>query len=256
MTHASPPQANTSPLADMLHRQARSENGLCFADFMAQALYHPDYGYYMTPRDRIGKAGDFFTSSSVNALFGRLVARQLMQMAELLGDGLFQIVEQGAGEGHLALDILDAIAEEAPELYARLSYNLIEVSQDNRHRQAGHLETHIDKVAWSGEDDWSITSGCFLSNELVDAFPVHIVEKRSGVIGEVFVVSRENVFEEDVRAPAACPLQEYFKWLGCGPLEGNRAEANLVAPDWIRRVGQRISQGFVLTIDYGYPSTE
>ena len=97
MTQQIPSQTNTSPLAVLLHQQAQAADGVSFADFMAQALYHPQYGYYMASRDRIGKAGDFFTSSSVNALFGRLVARQLVEMAELLSAESFQIVEQGAG---------------------------------------------------------------------------------------------------------------------------------------------------------------
>ncbi len=251
-----PPQTNHSQLATLLHQQAQAADGISFADFMAQALYHPQYGYYMTPRDRIGKAGDFYTSSSVNALFGRLIARQLAQMAELLSSETFQIVEQGAGEGHLALDILDALAEESPELYARLTYTLIEVSQDNRQRQAKSLAAHADKISWNDENDWSITSGCFLSNELVDAFPVHVVEKHSGVLKEVFVTSQDDTFVEEVRAPRGSRLTEYFAWLGYSPIEGNRAEANVSAPDWMRHVGQCIERGFVLTIDYGYPTKE
>jgi len=256
MTQQIPPQRNNSQLATLLHEQAQDAAGISFADFMAQALYHPQYGYYMAPRDRIGKSGDFYTSSSVNALFGRLVARQLAQMAALLTAETFQIVEQGAGEGHLALDILDALAEESPELYTRLSYTLVEVSQDNRQRQAKNLDTHSSKVVWSDDNDWSITSGCFLSNELVDAFPVHVVEKHSGVIQEVFVTSRDAAFVEEVRALTDLRLAEYFDWLGCSPVEGNRAEVNLAASEWMRQVGQRIVRGFVLTIDYGYPAKE
>jgi SAM-dependent MidA family methyltransferase len=256
MTQQISPQTNSSPLAELLHQQAQVDGGVCFVDFMAQALYHSQYGYYMAPRDRIGKAGDFFTSSSVNRLFGHLVARQLAQMAELLSAETFQIVEQGAGEGHLALDILDALAEESPELYARLTYTLVEVSPDNCQRQGNNLKAHAGKVTWCGENDWSITSGCFVSNELVDAFPVHIVEKHSGVLQEVFVVSQEGRFAEDVRASTNPHLGEHFSWLGCGPVEGNRAEVNLAAPDWMRQTGQRIEQGFMLTIDYGYPAEE
>ena len=256
MSQQIPPQTNNSQLTTLLHQQAQAAGGLCFADFMAQALYHPQYGYYITPRDRIGKAGDFYTSSSVNTLFGRLVARQLAQMSELLSAETFQIVEQGAGEGHLALDILDALAEESPELYARLTYTLAEVSQDNCRRQRKNLEAHSDKVAWCDENDWSITSGCFVSNELVDAFPVHVVEKHSGVLQEVFVVSQEGVFVEEVREPKNPRLAEHFAWLGCNLVEGNRAEVNLAAPDWMRQAGKRIEQGFALTIDYGYPAEE
>ena len=129
-----PEQPNTTPLTCHLHRQILQAGRASFAEFMAQALYHPQYGYYMAPRDRIGKAGDFFTSSSVHALFGRLVARQLTEMDGILSSGVFEIVEQGAGEGHLALDVLDALAEESPELYSRLTYTLVEVSLDNRDR--------------------------------------------------------------------------------------------------------------------------
>jgi SAM-dependent MidA family methyltransferase len=256
MSSQVPPQENPTPLSVLLLQQVNSSDGVSFSDFMEQALYHSEYGYYMAPRDRIGKAGDFFTSSSVNALFGRLLARQLMQMFKLLGGGVFQVVEQGAGEGHLAQDILDAIEEEAPELYSQLKYTLVDVSQDNRQRQSQNLEKHIDRVAWCAADDWSINSGCFLSNELVDAFPVHLVEKHDGDLKEVFVTTRDDVFVEELREPAGSSLSEYFSWLGSSPVEGNRAEANLVAPEWMRHVGKRIEKGFVLTIDYGYPVEE
>jgi SAM-dependent MidA family methyltransferase len=256
MTHQTSTQRNDSPLAALLHRQIQAAGGLSFAEFMNQALYHPRYGYYMSPRSRIGKTGDFFTSSSVNALFGRLVARQLVEMADLLGGEIFQVVEQGAGEGHLALDILDTLAEEAPSLYTRTSYALIEVSADNRRRQADLLGAHAEKTIWCNEDQWSIANGCFLSNELVDAFPVHVVEKHDGELQEVFVVSRDGVFGEELRTSGGSALVDYFTWLGGAPLEGNRAEANLLAPVWMRRVGDRVSRGFVLTIDYGYPTEE
>jgi SAM-dependent MidA family methyltransferase len=251
-----PPQSRKTQLAALLHRQILHSGKLSFAEFMAQALYHPRLGYYMVPRDRIGKAGDFFTSSSVNALFGRLVARQLAEMDRILSGGVFQIVEQGAGEGHLALDILDALAVESPDLYNRLSYTLLEVSSDNRDRQAGHLAGHADKVRWSGEDEWTMTSGCFLSNELIDAFPVHVVEKRAGKIHEVLVDSDGDLFSEVLDEGCRSALSNYFSWLGHEPSEGNRAEANLLAPEWMGKVGERIARGFVMTIDYGYPAAE
>ncbi|NIQ08625.1 MAG: hypothetical protein GWO08_06120, partial [Gammaproteobacteria bacterium] len=74
---------NQTPLARLLRDVLEQKSGITFADFMAQCLYHPEHGYYVVPRDRIGKSGDFFTSSSVHALFGRLVSRQLVEMAEL-----------------------------------------------------------------------------------------------------------------------------------------------------------------------------
>lgn len=249
--------SNHSLLAAELRERIAACGGLPFAEFMAACLYHPRHGYYMTPRERIGKAGDFFTSTSVHAVFGRLVARQLMQMSELLGGDVFQVVEQGAGEGHLALDILDTLAAEAPELYARLSYMLVEVGPASRARQARTLAAHAARVAWCAADEWQIDSGCFLSNELVDAFPVHVVEKQGGELREVYVVNGSaDAFAEELRAPSTPALAEHFRWLGIAPVEGNRAEVNLAAPVWMRQVGERIGRGFVITIDYGYPAAE
>jgi SAM-dependent MidA family methyltransferase len=248
--------ANT-PLAAELRRRIDETGGLPFVEFMAACLYHPRHGYYMTPRERIGKGGDFFTSSSVNALFGRLIARQLVQMAELLGGEDFQVVEQGAGEGHLALDILDTLAVEAPDLYRRMSYTLVEIGSVSRERQARTLAEHAARVTWRGADEWHIDSGCFLSNELVDAFPVHVVEKQNGQLREIYVVNgADGTFSEALREPSTPLLDDHFRWLGTAPIEGNRAEVNLAAPVWMREVGGRIGRGFVLTIDYGYPAAE
>lgn len=246
-----------SGLATLLRERIADEGGLPFAVFMEQCLYHSRYGYYMTDRQRIGKAGDFFTSSSVHRLFGGLIARQLVQMDELLGADTFQVVEQGAGEGHLALDILDAICTQAPQLYRRLTYTIIERGPVSRRRQAEALAAHMERIHWSEEGAWSIEHGCFLSNELVDAMPVHMLEKHGGVLREVFVTNdQDGGFSEELRDPSTSELAAYFDWVGVAPLEGNRVEVNLAAPDWMRAVGERIQRGFALTIDYGYPAQE
>jgi SAM-dependent MidA family methyltransferase len=247
----------TALLTAELRERIAETGGLPFAEFMAACLYHPEYGYYMTSRQRIGKGGDFFTSTSVHTLFGRLIARQLMQMAELLGGDIFQVVEQGPGEGHLALDILDALAAEAPQLYARLSYTLVEVGPASRARQAQLLTAHADRVDWCAPDEWSIASGCFLSNELVDAFPVHVVKKAAGELCELYVINADDgTFTEEWRAPSTPMLADHCRWLGTAPIDDNRAEINLAAPVWMRQVGTRIERGFALTIDYGYPAAE
>ncbi len=250
------PSVTDQLLAELRARVAEA-GGLPFAEFMAACLYHPEFGYYMTERQRIGKGGDFFTSTSVHAVFGRLIARQLAQMDQILGGATFQIVEQGAGEGHLALDILDALANEAPQLYARLSYTLVEVGPASRARQAQLLAAHAERVAWCAPDVWTIESGCFLSNELVDAFPVHVVKKVDGVLRELYVVNRDDAgFADEWREPSTPGLEDHLRWLGVAPVGDNRAEINLAAPVWMRQVGGRIERGFVLTIDYGYPAAE
>jgi len=245
-------------LVSIIRQLIESSSGITFAQFMEQALYHPEYGYYTSERQRIGKRGDFFTSSSVHSCFGRLIARQLLQMWHLMGEGNFTIAEQGAGEGHLCLDILDALAEEAPEFYASLDYRLIELSPDNRQRQYELLSHHhaAGKVSWCEFEDLRGMEGCFVSNELVDAFPVHLVSKREGQLHEVYVVNDGGEFKEELRLPSTPRLKDYFTELDVALVEGNRCEVNLAAVEWLGKLSDVLERGFILTIDYGYLAEE
>ena len=248
----------TEELTLQLQQQIDSASGITFAKFMEQALYHPEYGYYTAPRERIGKKGDFFTSSSVHSCFGRLIARQLEQMWQLLGRGDFVIVEQGAGEGHLCLDILDALSETAPEFYDYLEYRLIEISPDNRQRQEELLQHHLSsgRVTWCELADMQEIQGCFISNELLDAFPVHLIEKHAGKLREIYVVNKDGCFSEELRPLFSNSIEEYFQSVNIEPAEGNRCEVNLAAGDWMSQVAGALQRGFVLTIDYGYLAEE
>ena len=93
--------------------------------------------------------------------------------------------------------------------------------------------------------------GCFLSNELVDAFPVHRVVFQGGRLREIYVGERDGGFL-DVPGDLSTPeIGEYFRNDGIELREGQEAEVNLRARQWIGNVGRRLRKGFVLTIDYG-----
>lgn len=248
-------KADNTALDSLIRRQIACCGGIPFSDYMQHCLYHPQYGYYMRNRQRIGSQGDFFTSSSVHRLFGMLIARQLVQMWELLGSSEFTIVEQGAGEGHLALDILDTLMVDAPRMYGQVRYQIVEISADNCQRQAAILSVHQGKVEWCPFEHVADIDGCFLSNELVDAFPVALVEKHSDGYSEVFVVEHDGVLSEELR-PAGPQFEEHFRALGVEPAVDNRAEVSLSATTWIQDVAKKLRRGFVLTIDYGYPAVE
>ncbi|PLX87992.1 MAG: hypothetical protein C0618_05490 [Desulfuromonas sp.] len=245
-------------LVTFLQERIADQDGIDFADFMGQCLYHPEHGYYTTPRTRIGKEGDFFTSSSVHALFGRLVARQVEQMWQLLDRCPFVIAEQGAGEGHLAADILDAIAAEFPDFYQQVRYRIVEISPDHRQRQAKNLSTHVDsgRIEWCSLGQLDGMVGCFVTNELVDAFPVHLIEKKQGELTEIFVLNDSEGFTEQSRPLTNLQVRDYFELIEQTPAEGNRCEVNLPALDWMQQIAALISKGFVMTIDYGYPAEE
>jgi SAM-dependent MidA family methyltransferase len=93
---------------------------ITFADFMELALYHPEHGYYTSGNEKIGKKGDYYTSSDVPSVFGELIARQLEQMWRLMGKGRFTVVEMGAGKGRFCYDIINFIKRNSPNSSRRL----------------------------------------------------------------------------------------------------------------------------------------
>jgi SAM-dependent MidA family methyltransferase len=120
------------------------------------------------------------------------------------------------------------------------------------------LKKHVEagRVAWCNLHDLKGMQGCFLSNELIDAFPVHLVDKDDGELKELFIVNGPDGFIEEVRPLQNQAIVDYFELVCHGLLEGNRGEVNLHALQWMREVAEVLGRGFVLTIDYGYPAEE
>jgi SAM-dependent MidA family methyltransferase len=232
-------------IIDVIKRQG----AISFRDFMEMSLYHPQFGYYSTTRDKIGQRGDFYTSPCVSSLFGEMIARQLEEMWYWLGKQPFSIVEYGAGTGLLARDVLCSL-QRNEELYVDLHYHIIEKSCAMQDKQRQLLPA--DKVSWHNDlTDIAPLTGCILSNELIDNFAVHQVVMQDELM-EVFV-DHNGSFQEILR-PAAQPLKDYFKELNVSLPYGFRTEINLEAIDWITRIPGVLQKGFVLTIDYGFPS--
>jgi SAM-dependent MidA family methyltransferase len=228
-----------------------------FSQFMEWCLYHPEYGYYSSERARVGKEGDFYTGPCVHPLFGRLIARQLFQMAEIMGEAMFDVVEMGGGRGFLSEDILNWAKERAPAFYRRLRYRLIETAPHFLREQKERLSEHeregrafwMDAKAFEeGKDQFE---GCFLSNELIDAFPVHQVIFDHGNLKEVYVTHHQGQLREQWGELSDPKILSYFESMGITLEEGQRAEVNMRAFEWMEKVGRSLNKGFVLTIDYG-----
>ena len=116
-------------LVDKLVARITQDGPLSFADFMEAALYDPEFGYYMTPGPRIGRAGDYYTSLDVHPVFAELIGRQVVQAAEMMSlHGDFTIVEMGAGKGLLAGHLLDSYQRANPAFLSRIRYILVERS--------------------------------------------------------------------------------------------------------------------------------
>ena len=242
--------------------QIEKRGPLPFSQFMAWCLYHPEYGYYQSKGTRIGKEGDYYTSPSVSPLFGHLIAKQLFQMAEILGGENFDVVEMGGGRGFLCEDIIDWAKKNSPVFYQHLRYHLIETSAPFLREQRERLseKEREGRVFWIdpktfGEGKVQI-QGCFLSNELVDAFPVHRVILDQGNLKEIYVTQRNGQFEERWGELSDPRIASYFRSMDITLQEGQKAEVNLLALEWMERVARCLERGFVLTIDYGCLSEE
>lgn len=229
---------------------------MTFARFMDLALYAPDAGYYMRDAERIGARGDYYTSSNLHPLFGELLAKQLVQMLEVLDAGPVTIIEPGAGRGALAFDIVHALtrADHLPPW----TYVIVEKSPAMIAQQQRLLDPFVrpGRVAWATALPAEPLDACVVSNELVDAFPVHRVVQRDGALREVFVDAAGEALVERLDAPSTPDLAAYLERLGVTLIEGQQAEINLAAIDWMRAVGRAVRRGFVLTIDYGYPADD
>jgi len=248
---------------------------ISFAEYMELALYDPQYGYYASSSTQIGAAGDFFTSCHLSADFGELLAEQFAQMWSLLQQpNPFTLVEMGAGQGLLAIDVLKALQRHHPNCFACLEYVIIERAAALIQAQQRQLQqfVEIEVVRWCDfADAPDSVTGCWFSNELIDAFPVHQVMLQAGQLKEVYVsVDQQNSqtqFVEVVGDLSTPRLAEYFNLVGIdwrfvpqsqrkSPAypDGYRTEVNLAALDWMATVANRLKRGYVLTIDYGYPS--
>ena len=244
-----------SPLAEIIRDQIRARGPVSFAWFMEQALYHPELGYYCSARKRIGRGGDYYTNVSVGKAYGQILAEQLIEMWEILGRPVpFSIVEQGVEDGQLAVDILEALRISHEELFQCLRYLIVEPIARKQEEQRARLES-IGRVSWVNEiAELGPITGVFLSNELLDALPVHLVEFSDGKWCELLVQNAESDFEF-ARSPGLDPqLAAALRDIQVMP--PYRTEVNLAAREWVRAVAQKLSDGFVLIVDYGYPKAE
>jgi len=247
-----------NPLQKKIVQQIKKKGPITFEQFMSMTLYDPEFGYYNTESGKIGRTGDFYTSSHLHPVFGAIMGRQIIEMWNLMGrTENFRIVEMGGGAGYFCKDLLDSLrsVDKFADFFRALKYTIIERSPALRNKQQGLLSGFSGKIEWlSALSECGSITGCIFSNELLDAFPVHLVRMEDS-LREIYVdFDEEKGFMEIAGDLSNEEILPYFRNFSSELRKGYTTEVNLRIRDWLREINEVLERGFILTIDYGYPA--
>jgi SAM-dependent MidA family methyltransferase len=234
-------------------QEIREQGPISFSRYMAMCLYDGELGYYSRNAEQFGKAGDFYTSSDVHAVFGRLLARQFEEMWRALGSpARLDLLEFGPGRGLFAQDVLDWSEEKFPQFARALQYGMIESSPALRARLEARFAKRESVSIYKEMAEVSGGENTILfANELFDALPVEIVTAQ----GLLYVDEKDGRFAEVFR-PMTAEASEYLDRYSIRPESGERVEVPLEAFCTMQQVCSFIRRGFLAVVDYGYTRAE
>jgi SAM-dependent MidA family methyltransferase len=137
------------------------------------------------------------------------------------------------------------------------SYAILEVSADLRARQQTlvreRLPHLLDRVHWLDALPEKF-SGAIVANEVLDALPVHLVHWRDCAITERGVAMNEHGFIWQERAISDAALLDEAQKIKAP--DDYVSEICLAACGLINSLAQRLEQGALLFIDYGFGARE
>jgi len=265
-------------LRQIIEQEIRRRGPMPFSRYMDLCLYHPELGFYSRKVEQFGKAGDFYTSSDVHAVFGRLLTRQFDEIWRVLGSpAQIEILELGPGRGLFAQDVLEWSRKKFPKFFHAVHYSLSERSpvlrERLRARLAGFVESgkaslvqeNTDARDQTGKGTTSVVPGgvmierasapevpvMVIANEFFDALPLEILSTR----GALRISARDNRFVETWAAPVAEEL-EFLDHYSVHPEPGERVEVELLARQRMAHLAGLVQVGVIIAIDYGYTRQE
>ena len=233
-----------------------------FDQWMEQALYHPQHGFYNSGGQAGRRGKDFLTSPEVGPLFGAVLAKAIDGCWNELGQpDPFIVIEAGAGRGALAASVLRA----KPACFEAMRYVMVERSELLRSQQQETL-----RVVAANNDGKIISLqklpeciprskpfapfGMVIANELLDNLPFRILERTASGWEEVVVrLSRNGKFTNEITAYSDSKLAAT---LAPNAPIGARIPLQAQASAWVRQACELIGQGRVIVFDYGATTSE
>jgi SAM-dependent MidA family methyltransferase len=246
-------------LRQKIEREIGERGPIPFSRYMELCLYDPELGYYSRSPEKFGKAGDFYTSSDVHAVFGRLLARQFDEMWRALASPeQIEILELGPGRGLFAQDVLDWSEKRFPDFFRAMRYTLVESSPSLRQRLQTTLGKRIEigKVALAKTKVAIRTLAAdvpliIFANEFFDALPVEVLSQK----GALRIGARGGRLVEEWAAAAPEELQ-FLDRYSVHPEPHDRTEVALSAQQQMAQLAASIERGFLVVVDYGYTRAE
>jgi NADH dehydrogenase [ubiquinone] 1 alpha subcomplex assembly factor 7 len=242
-----------TPLEELLARRIRTQGPLTVAEFMADSLGHPEYGYYAT-RDPLGRRGDFTTAPEISQVFGELIGLWCADLWDRAGRPTpFILAELGPGRGTLMADALRA-ARITPGFLAALRLHLVETSPVLRRAQ----HRALTRFAPSWHDTIaSLPAGPLLviANEFIDALPIRqLVKTDAGWHEKLIGLSAEADRLAFALSPAPTPAAALVPEELRGAPPGSVCEINPSALAVADTIARRLVEagGAALIVDYGY----
>ncbi|QJD83614.1 class I SAM-dependent methyltransferase [Cohnella herbarum] len=251
------------------HRKGMSDEGkelsaIPFHQYMMLCLYHPEFGYYRSGSTRVGRDGDFYTSSYIGELMGEQLASEISRLAkQWFADAeAVEVIDWGGGTGRLSRQMLDAWKGSETRNF-RLT--LVEGNPVHRHAAqeelAGEIEFGIARIIGSDEGE-SLTFETndpvvIVANELLDAFPIYRLTQRNGKLLEWGVSwSDEQGLFSCLMEPVEPRLKQWIEAENIVLLDNQTIELNLDAADWVTNLTSRLRRAILLFIDYGDETEE
>ncbi|HZQ69676.1 MAG TPA: SAM-dependent methyltransferase [Terriglobales bacterium] len=251
-------------LRNKIEQEIREHGPMRFSRYMEMCLYDPEFGYYSREPEKFGKSGDFYTSSDVHAVFGRLLARQFEEIWRIMGSpATVEVRELGPGRGLFAQDVLEWSARKFPEFFVAMHYALFERSPALRAKIQSTLAPHLETGKASLQKERRASSPVterntshespliLFANEFFDAFPVEMVSDR----GSLWIVFENGRLRETWAQPSEAEL-EFLDRYGVHPEPGERIEVPLAAMRYMNQLAAAVEKAVFVIVDYGYTRSE
>ncbi|MFW2570080.1 class I SAM-dependent methyltransferase [Legionella sp. 29fVS95] len=243
-------------LLTSIRSQIIQQGDMPFVEFMQQALYAPDFGYYSAGLQKFGAHGDFVTAPELTPLFGQTLAKQCKQLLSIMANPL--LFEFGAGSGRLCVDLLKQLERDQclPQ-----AYHIMEVSSHLRQRQEELIRQEIphllERVTWLHRWPEQAFNGVVIANEVLDAMPVHrFLKTNEGVLESFITLNAQQELTEIFKPCTDKRLLAHVATILPPENRPYQSEANLFIDDWIQQCYAMLTQGAVFLMDYGFPRHE